>query len=488
MKKIVALLLTAALLLGCTAALAADYTVEEKFYRQMLQNGTKASVTFAAEGDSASLLPDWLWQLLRAMAPAVQMDMRHCITRGNGQADAALLISGEEKMRIEALYDADTVALRWPVLTEKWLAAPTGWDWSRLAAPLMNDNGNAVPPLRHLITEALLANEDWKAMAAPKMEAYQTKLGLWINSYAASTTGTDENGVVYSELNCSVPAAALKEELKQLLREVYADEALLVLLRQIALPEEAAAYLTPAALPYFTAWVDAMQLDDTVEVVRRYDGMAQPLLDKMKLPFAQGQEIACLTVEVASAPEGQRTRLLMQGWDDTGIELTYTEQAPLCFRGEVKVTQPEGAAQGFRYDCVWTQGEETYSLSTDLCEKKMGGTLNLIPLEGTPLPAQTVTLEVLFSTRSEKRSPSTLTATVKWQDATTGAALTAQMQARTTAAWAFDPVSTLTDVRRLDQMDAAEVGELLASVREKVIGIVKEKLAGILAVETVPEE
>lgn len=488
MKKIIALLLAAVLTLGCASALAADYTVEEKFYRQMLQNGTKASVTFAVEGDSTALLPDGLWDLLRAMAPAVQVDMRHCITHGNGQADAALLLNGEEKTRVEALYDADTIAMRWPVLSEKWLAAPTGWDWSRLAVPLLSDDGSAVPPLRHLITEVMLASEDWKAMAAPKSETYQTKLGLWINGYAASSTGTDENGVLYSELSCSVSAAALKEELKQLLREVYADEALLVLLRQIALPEEAAAYLTPAALPYFTAWVDAMQLDDTVEVVRRYDSMAQPLLDRVKLPFAQGQEIACLTIEVASAPDGQRTRVLVQGWDDTGVELTYTEQAPLCFRGEVKVMKPEGTAKGFRYDCVWTEGEETYSLSTDLCEKKMSGALNLIPLEGTSLPAQTVALEVLFSTRSEKRSPSTLTATVKWQDATTGASLTAQLQARTAAAWAFDRVSTLADAKRLDRMDASEIKEMLAAVRDKAAAALQEKLMGVWTVMTVSEE
>ena len=255
MKKSLSLVLAAVLaLMTCVSALAGtyeDYTVDYKFYRQMRQNDTIAAVTLTAEGERFSLLSDETWAALRALAPAMRLEMQNCMNKkGSGQSSAKLLLNGQEALRLEALYDAATVCLLLPGTDGQWLSAPKDWQWSRLASLQFNDGD--VPLLWNLVLEVLAAPKTWQEQAASSAEKYQAELGVWVNGFAASSSGTDENGVLYSELRCTVPAEALKDEMKLLLGQVFADEGLLSLLRRVALPEEAV-YLTPAALPYFNS-------------------------------------------------------------------------------------------------------------------------------------------------------------------------------------------------------------------------------------------
>lgn len=468
MKKSLSLVLAAVLaLMTCVSALAAtyeDYTVDYKFYRQMRQNDTIAAVTLTAEGERFSLLSDETWAALRALAPAMRLEMQNCMNKkGSGQSSAKLLLNGQEALRLEALYDAATVCLLLPGTDGQWLSAPKDWQWSRLASLQFNDGD--VPPLWNLVLEVLAAPKTWQEQAASSAEKYQAELGVWVNGFAASSSGTDENGVLYSELRCTVPAEALKDEMKLLLGQVFADEGLLSLLRRVALPEEAV-YLTPAALPYFTAWVESMALAGNVEIVRRYDAAAQPLLDSVRLPFAAGQAVSFVTIETVWQPTGQCRRLVIRRPEGTELEATATQQGENRYSGEVKSLSADGTAAGFRYACDFAFEDETYSLATDLCERRLHGELELDPLDGTELPPLKAALEALFTTQSAKRSPIEMTASLRVEDGSTGAALALSASVHTEKAFEIGDVNALTNVKRINWMTAEELRALLSKLAE----------------------
>lgn len=482
MKRFTALLLALLLTLCTVPALAADYPIEEKFYRQMVESAFEGTVTFSASGAQTTAMDAATWLMIRSLAPRLTLEADHSLTRGEGQATMRLKLDGQSAGETKLLYNNTLMGLSSDLLagTGTYYTAARDWDISQLLQAVVQGD-NAWPPLWRLLLAVATAPEEWQLRAQPFLTPYETKLGVWINGYAVFTTGI-QNQVGYTQLQCSVPAQAIKAEMKQLLVDFYADTELLTLLREVATPQEAAAYLQSGMQSTFFSLLDALALDGTVEIIRRYDAQGNPLLDSITLPFADTQALRMLTIAVSPEAAGQRWSLTGQTREGASFDLSCVSGEEMTYSGSVSLLLPETAedssfvvsdtaarrAIAFDYNLSWDPGEETYTLATARFERAIRGTLVIKPKDGWDMPDQSLMLEANFSSGSSQRSATRLDATLTWQDLDGDASITASLSGRTAAPFAIDSLASVTGAMRLDLMADASRAAVIARWRETV--------------------
>lgn len=476
MKRLTALLLAVVLALCTLPALAADYPIEEKFYRQMVESAFLGTVTFSTSGTQTTAMDAASWFRIRSLLPRVTLEADHSLTRGEGQATMRLLLDDQSAGETKLLYNDTLMGLSSDLLagTDTYYTAARDWDVSQLAQAMIQ--GSSVwPPLWRVLLAVLTAPEEWQLRAQPFLEPYETKLGVWMNGYASFATGVQDN-VGYTQLQCAIPAQAIKAEIKQLLVDFYANGELLSLLREIVTPQEAAAYLQSGMQDTFFSTLDALALEGTVEITRRYDAQGNLLLDSITLPFADTQTLRTLTLAVSPSAEGQHWAFSGQAQDGTDFDISFVAGENMAYTGSVRLLLPE-AADGssfivsdtaarrtiaFDYNFSWDPGEETYTLATSRFERTLRGTLVIKPQEGWDMPDQSLILEASFSSGSSQRSATQLNATLTWQDLDGDASITATLAGRTAAPFAVDSLSAVTGAMRLDLMTDESHSALIA--------------------------
>ena len=470
MKRLVAMMLAGLLLLGCLPAQAANYTVDEKFFRQLEQNAVKGTLRFSAAGSAPEGMEEETWQSLTAALSRISLDFQYSQKRGEGEADVEILVEGEKHSDLVYLFNDALAAVGGSAISPDgaWYAAPKDWDLTRLIAGARED---AVPAaLLSWCMKAHGAPAEWQEAARTKADEYLGKLSLFINGFAQADTGSQE-GVLYSELSCALEPDDVKAEMMLLLENFFEDEEFLNILRSIASMDEAALLFDPALLPSYLEAIRKMPLEGQVKIIRRYDVMGHALLDSITLPFAKGAKIASLTLSASDTGKEKSHLVSAVLPDGNRFEYRYGTDENGRGKGSVQSGGEEKAGVGFSFD--WQENEETYSLQTDLCERAMQGVLTLTR-EGKT--AQTIRLDVLFSSKSEKRSPSTMTATLLWQDAQAGAALQADLTLKTAAAWAVRSLDGIENAVRLDQLDAEEIRQtvltLFSHLGERLSGLI----------------
>lgn len=466
MKKIAAIVLAAVLALSCTGVLAEDYTVDEKFVGQMQNNAVRGEMSFAITGMETAAVEPAVWAALRALLPGLSLEAEHSITRGEGQATVQIKMNGETAAVTDVLYDDTLVGFASDLLAGKnvYYTAPVSWDFSRIMQAVAQQDG-AWPPLWHVLMAVENAPQTWQDRAAEYRSLYDTKMGAWINSYA-STTGNTENGTMYTELSCTIPAQAVKAEIKQLLIDLYADEGLLALLREVLTAEEAAAYLQPGMRDTFFSVIDQAKITGDVHITRRYDTQGNLLMDSITLPFAEGSRISELKLENSTTNEGQQWNV-SAATQHGDFAVTGSEIEPGIYTGTVDFTPtdvsdfPMGddavAADvkpvHFDYNLDVEIGEDEFDLASDTYSRAFRYTLLLKPTEDSAMPPQSLTLNAVFSSKSNVRAATALNATLTWTDMNTSASITANLSARTAVTWAVDSVDSLTGAMRIDQLD-----------------------------------
>lgn len=476
MKRLTALLLAVVLALCTLPALAADYPIEEKFYRQMVESAFQGTVTFSASGAQTTAMDAAAWLTIRSLAPRLTLEADHSLTRGEGQATMRLMLDGQPAGETTLLYNDTLMGLSSDLLagTDTYYTAARDWDVSQLVQAMVQGS-DAWPPLWRVLLAVLTAPEEWQLRAQPFLEPYETKLGVWMNGYASFSTGIQDN-VGYTQLQCSIPAQAMKAEIKQLLVDFYADAELLSLLREVVTPQEAAAYLQSGMQGTFFSMLDALALEGTVEITRRYDAQGNPLLDSITLPFADTQALRTLTLAVSPSADGQRWAFTGQAQNGMDFDVSCVVGENMAYTGSVRLLLPE-AADGssfvvsdaaarsmvaFDYNLSWDPGEETYTLATSRFERTVRGTLVIKPQEDWDMPDQSLILEANFSSGSSQRSATQLNATLTWQDLDGDASITAAFSGRTAAPFAISSLSSVTGAMRLDLMTDASRSDVIA--------------------------
>lgn len=462
MKRCLALLLTAVLLFGCLPAMAADYTVDEKFFRQMEQNAVRGTLTFSVVGALGTKEAENEQDAPETLLPRLSLEISHCLNRGEGEAAVSLLLDSECLCDWKLLYN-DTLAAAGGSLLPSRVVFPRDWDPMTL---LRSDRGQT-----GMQAALALLMAGWSAPAERKdeierlLEKYTAELSIFVNGYTDAETGSAD-GILYSQLSCSLEPEALKEETQKLIRELCADEALLSALRQIAPSGDAAALLNPASAQILCDAVGKLELNEPVRVLRRYDVMGQPLLDSITLPFGKDQPFQEVTLSAEAAEQG--TCYTAAGKKQDGTEFTFNcvMASPLSLKGAFSLTRPDGTETAFDYAFDWQEEEETYSLQTDVCERLMRGEMTVTPTAGDIQGAH-VTLDVRFSSRSEKRSPSYLDAGLCWQKAD-GGTVTTDLALKTAAVWTVESLDETEGALRPDQAGEEEKAQWLKELKQNL--------------------
>lgn len=479
MKRLIALLLSALLACGAVTALAADYPIEEKFYRQMQESAFKGEITFEISGNTTTAMDAATWNLLKLLAPRLSITTDHSLYRGDGQATMKLMLDGNPVGETSLLYHDTLMALSSDLMAGKnvYYSAGRDWDFSALTQTVIQGD-NAWPPLWRALMAVQGAPEEWKARAREFLIPYETKVGIWINGYAAYVAGTLDN-VMYTELSCAIPAQAVKAEIKQLLVDFYADEELLSLLKEVFTAAESAAYLQSNMQNTFFVMLDALAMEGNVEIIRRYDAMGNAMLDQIVLPFAETQALSQLTISVYPEGGGQCWAAEAQLRNGENYRFTCVLMEDQIAVGSVemmllpKETEEENfvvsddarkmRTEAFDYNLSWDWGEEIYTLATDKFERALNATLVIKPVAGVEMPVQSLTLEALFSSGSSQRSATRLDGKFTWRDLDHDAAITVTLSSKTAAPFAVDSLDQVTGAMRVDMLESDALSALINS-------------------------
>ena len=480
MKKIAALLLAGLMELTAVSALAESYTIEEKFYQQaFVESAYRGTITFSAEGDGSAAIDDTTWVILKILAPRLKLSLSHTASRvgDEGQATVTLLLDDKENAKTTVMYDEKLVAVSSTLLggDNTYYTAARDWDWTRLMQSYIQGE-NDWPPVWRMLLAVNGASDEWKQKAAPKLELYEASLELWLNSFASYSIGK-EDGVSYTQIAFTIPAASVKQEIKQLLYDIYNDGELLTMLREVVSAQEAAAYLQPSMRDTFFAMIDQLQLDGQVELVRRYDAKGNSLLESISLPFTKDSKIQTLFISAAAREDGKQYEI--QGKSDTGSDFSILclDSGDGIYTGEVNLLvpendqtsfvvsdeEPEQKRVAFSFNLSWDPGEEGYDISTDLFTRTMRASLLIRPITEGEFPVQALSLELNFSSKSSPRAPTHLNGSLTWRDMDTDSAITATLESVTASPFAYTAPSSLTGAVRLDLMTQDARNALLQS-------------------------
>lgn len=479
MKRGIALLLAALLALTAAAsALAEEYTLAEKLYQQAVKESAyRGTVTLSVSGAGTGAMDAALWTALKNLAPRLSLSLEHATTpyKDEGQATLTLTLDGAPSAKFSYMYDEKLMAFCGTMLggDNVYYSAARDWDLGEIAEGLLSD-GNAWPPVWKLILAVEGAPEEWKTRAESRISIYKTKLSLWLSGYTQFSTGRDGD-TMYSQMTCAIPAQALKAEIKSLMVDFYNDAELLTLLKEVASPREAAAYLQPSMMDTLFSMLDSLQLNGDMEVTQRYDIAGSPLMIRLSMPFGEGAALSRLAVSCAYEEEGQNWRFTgsLNSGAEFDVSCQITEES--IFTGRVKLNLPEEDDESFvvsdqaglntiafDYNLTWEPGEDVYTLSTDRFTREIRGSLLIRPLEGD-LPDQSLTLEVTMSSGSAKRSATQLNGSLTWRDLESGASASLILTSKTTSPFDYIAPSSLTGAMRVDLLSTEALNAVVQS-------------------------
>ncbi|MBQ9262780.1 MAG: hypothetical protein IJ189_01050 [Clostridia bacterium] len=495
MKRLIALLVAALVLFAAVPAMAA--TLLEKFEGQTVDQGFKGTVTFSTAGEKTEAIGPDAWAWLQDAAPRLSIETTHSFAnRSDGQAVIKLLIDGQDAGKTTLLYNSALVGVSSDFLAggDAWYTAARDWDLSVLLQGLAQ-KGSAWPPIWRLLAAVENAGTQWQEKASQHFVHYETKLGTWLNGYAVPVAVT-EGGTVYTQLEWRIPADDLKAEIKSLLTDFYADNALLSLMREIVTAQEAASYLQPGMLPAISRMVDQLELPGEVDIIRRYSSTGAAVLDQVTLPFAEHQALKTLTISLTPDPDGQAWQFKGLTQNGVDFDVACLVGQDKIFSGSVTILLPvdeekddgnflvvERTAQqrkiAFDFNCTWDEGAQEYSLANDRFTQTLQGTLVIKP-HGNALPSQSVTVMAHLSSASDVRSTTRIEATLTWRDLDGDASVTAALTGRTAAPGEVTKLSAIENALRIDLLPGGEYEALVKGWKEHVSSWLQDAAAQLL--------
>lgn len=390
MRRFLALLLSLVLL--AAPALAEEYTVAEKLYKQ-LWAGSGFSGTLSVTIDSPAF----------KTARPITVAADYIYVRETEQTGAAhrldcTLMDGESALSAAyAQWKDGTLSFQADVLSPDWFTLDTaGHREAAGEAAQEAARKTGAPALAQLLIAGSAVLRGNSALA-DALEPYLTRMDVWIEGYrqdAALSRLAD--GTTVMQVDYLLNPAAIKAQVKQLIVDVLNDEKLLPLLAEAMDDETLALYLNPALQSWYFDAVDSLPFPGDFTLSRTLAMTGETLELHLSLPLYDAQTgVVTLSYDrtrgAGDLPDENTIRLESA---DTVTVLTYQEYSSMTGVKVVQGTLSSQPAQDFAVDEDGASTAVAFTLKQSVAESVNAEgrdvytceyALSLAPAEGSAL-------------------------------------------------------------------------------------------------------
>ena len=277
MKKFLCLALCLALMLTSATALAAEYTLAEKWQRQVaFGNGVKGTISMSISGET-----DWA-QLLSPLDGA-ELEVR-AIQKDGRKQYRLYALKGEEVVGLTRLFSQDNeLYLASDLLPDMILRLSTGGDLINLLTG--GQEGNAPNWYSAALRLMDIPETTWTEKWTPVLARYEKKLELWLETFASAPSVKREGDAATVLARYDVPAEGLKAQMKMLWQEMMADAELQELMQGQLTPEQQQAYMSPGLQWYYDGLIDSLNLGDGIVLEREMSTRGEVVSSTVTLPL-----------------------------------------------------------------------------------------------------------------------------------------------------------------------------------------------------------
>jgi len=476
MKKFLCLVMSLVLVMTAVSAFAAvEYTLEEKWQRQVdFGNGIKGTLNVHVEGEK-----DWA-QLLAPLSD-VPLEIR-AIHSDKAFQYRIYAENGEDALGLTQLYGDDkAVYLHSELMPDMLLSLTTDGD---VLDRVSGNQQGMTPTLYSAMLNIMNVPETtWEGKWQPALDAYETAIELWLESYAsAPSVKRDAEGGATVLVRYDIPAEAVKAQIKALWGNILVDETLQPLLRGQMNQEQQDIYFNEHVKYYFDQIIDSLSLEGNIVLEREMTAKGEALRTDMSFP------------------------LDYEGWTSLTVkQLEKTTEVVLTGEGkslevELEETAATSGSVGYKGKLRYVPGQEKESLGVGftLVEVKSSSadedtrshnvtnwTLKVQPDEACSgqgwkaVEPMELTTRVHIHSKAMQYNPVTLEieTSVKMADAQLSAAL----ELRTSSPWVLDalPTEGARDAASLTEEERGQLFTDLGLNALTVLQMVKESAAEV---------
>jgi len=306
------------------------------------------------------------------------------------------------------------------------------------------------------------------------LQQYTTKIDFWLEGYRETVQMTSlEDGTSVMDIAYSIPAAAVKAQLKQLLIDLMNDDTLLPQLQALMSEEQAALFLEPDLQPYYFYAVDELPLDGDLLVSREVSflgdtvqlSVIMPLYDSvsgaMTLEYTRKQSAEDMPYDHTLSIAGADSRAELNFSTYETITGTTVYQGTLLVEGaETDGVKPQTLWASFVLSIQSVTTKDLNGYETQNENLKLSVEPAEIPeLEDASLyvafSKTDLALDMSFASLSAKNSPTDVSVKLSLSGEGMAQSVTLELAGTTTAKWtpeAFD-ASGAADLAQMTQED-----------------------------------
>lgn len=503
MKKTIALLLAAMLLLSTAAVFAAEFTELDEKLSLQLQNGSG----FSAEA-KINALPNVKMSALdaqgnlylTALFSGSVLELKSIKGAGLGnrdKEDMTLTLSRGGNKIADFRHTSDSVleAFASSLLGNNTYVSTRG---DGMLFSMLFDWDNTWPGIERAIFAMSNADLEWRKQAEAQLKIYSNKLSLWLQGYTRMVNERDEKGQTVTINEITIPMTALKTEMKLLLTDLYTNKNLMTLLGETMTPAEVAAYLEPMLLKGFQDAVDALPLSGNAVIARRYDPAGKLLLEEVNLPMGGSRgidhihyrlqagelqqdemllEVTMLPVEQDNE-QGSFYSLKLLGGDvidaaDGNDIKNYTgtltiQREALNDKGFQVLSEEVKDTKVFDFNLYMDHGKLVQDPQTRQFSSEHEISLVIKPIDMEDMGDQSMNLKVVLTSGASTNSATKFTGQLIWKDLMTDGEVTVDLSGGSVPPWVVPSVDAMPSVR-LDRMSAQELQNLKIQLQTSLL-------------------